>query len=149
VCAFIVSAIFRFQKKQQSYTSNSQTTPSESQKVGFKDSFNVVRKNRHLLLITGLVVVTGIIATLIDFQFSAKVEHYFERSLSQKEDMQAFFGLFFGCLTTVAFFLQLLLTSRILKKFGLLLTLLLTPIWLLLGSVGIVIAGLIFAQSIR
>ncbi len=142
VCAFIVNAIFRFQKRQRSSTSNSQTTPSEPQKVGFKDSFNVVRKNRHLLLITGLVVVTGIIATLIDFQFSTKVEFYFESSLSRKEDMQAFFGLFFGGLTTFAFFLQLLLTSRIIKRFGLLLTLLLTPIVLLLGSVGIVIAGL-------
>ena len=142
VCAFIVNAIFRFQKKQQSSISNSQATPSEPQKVGFKDSFNIVRKNRHLLLITGLVVVTGIIATLIDFQFSTKVEFFFESSLSRKEDMQAFFGLFFGGLTTFAFFLQLLLTSRILKRFRLLLTLLLTPIVLLLGSVGIVIAGL-------
>lgn len=142
VCAFIVNAIFRFQKRQQSATSISQITPSEPQKVGFKDSFNVVRKNRHLLLITGIVVVTGIIATLIDFQFSAKVEFYFESSISRKEDMQAFFGLFFGGLTTFAFFLQLLLTSRIIKKFGLLFTLLLTPVVLLLGSIGIVIAGL-------
>jgi len=142
VCAFIVNAIFKFQKKQQSSTSNNQTTPSEPQKVGFKDSFKVVRKNRHLLLITGLVVVTGIIATLIDFQFSTKVEHYFDTPVWRKEELQAFFGLFFGGLTTFAFFLQLLLTSRILKRFGLLLTLLLTPLVLLLGSVGIVIAGL-------
>ena len=142
VCAFIVNAIFKFQKKQRSSTSNSQIMPPESQKVGFKDSFNFIRKNRHLLLIAGLVLVTGIIATLIDFQFTSKVEHHFDTPIWRKEEMQAFFGLFFGGLTTFAFFLQLLLTSRILKKFGLLLTLLLAPVVLLLGSVGIVIAGL-------
>jgi len=71
MCAFIVNAIFKFQKKQQSSTSNSQIMPPESQKVGFKDSFNFIRKNRHLLLIAGLVLVTGIIATLIDFQFTS------------------------------------------------------------------------------
>lgn len=142
MCAFIVNAIFKFQKKQQSSTSNSQIMPPESQKVGFKDSFNFIRKNRHLLLIAGLVLVTGIIATLIDFQFTSKVEHHFDTPFWRKEEMQAFFGLFFGGLTTFAFFLQLLLTSRILKKFGLLLTLLLTPIVLLLGSIGIVIVGL-------
>ncbi len=142
VCAFIVNAIFKFQKTQQSSTSNGQITPPESQKVGFKDSFNFIRKNRHLLLIAGIVLVTGIIATLIDFQFTSKVEHHFDTPFWRKEEMQAFFGLFFGGLTTFAFFLQLLLTSRILKKFSLLLTLLLMPVVLLLGSVGIVIAGL-------
>lgn len=142
LCVFIVNAIFKFQIKQQSSTSNSQIMPPEPQKVGLKDSFNFIRKNRHLLLIAGLVLVTGIIATLIDFQFTSKVEHHFDTPVWRKEEMQAFFGLFFGGLTTFAFFLQLLLTSRILKKFGLLLTLLLMPVVLLLGSIGIVIAGL-------
>jgi AAA family ATP:ADP antiporter len=142
VCAFVVNAIFKFQIKQQSSTSDGQIMPPEPQKVGLKDSFNFIRKNRHLLLIAGLVLVTGIIATLIDFQFSSKVEHYFDTPVWRKEELQAFFGLFFGGLTTFAFFLQLLLTSRFLKRFGLLFTLLLAPVVLLLGLVGIVIAGL-------
>lgn len=148
VCIFIVNAIFRFRKKQLPSSASNQTKPQEPQKVGFKASFNVVRKNRYLLLIAGLVVVTGIIATFIDFQFSSKVEDYFEMSFQRKEAMQEFFGLFFGGLTTFAIFLQLLLTSRFLKKFGLLFTLLLAPIVLLLGSFGIVIAGLALPLAI-
>jgi len=138
VCIFVINSIFKFRKKRQLSTSNARIITQEPQKVGFMDSFNMVRKNHYLVLIAAIVIVTGIIATFIDFQFSSKVEDHFRRA----EDMQAFFGLFFGGLATFAFFLQLLLTSNFLKNFGLRLTLLIAPVVLLLGSFGIVAFGL-------
>ena len=143
-CIFVVKAIFIFRKRRQPFTANAQEITQEPQKVGFKDSFNVIRKNHYLVLIAAIVIVTVIIATFIDYQFSLKVEEHFLRA----KDMQAFFGLFFGGLTTFAFFLQLLLTSNFLKNFGIRFTLLLAPIILLLGSFGIVVAGLTLPLAI-
>jgi AAA family ATP:ADP antiporter len=137
-CIFVVRAIFVFQKKQ---TSSNQPTPPkkelpEAQKSGFKDSFNAVRKNNYLLLISAMVVVTVIVSTFIDFQFSSAVKH---RYFSQ-EAMQAFFGLFYAGLTTFAFFLNIFLTSSLLKNFGIKTTLLLAPITLFLCSWGVIFA---------
>ena len=137
VCILVVNAIFKFREQSHAIRPEIQDEHSQPQKFGFKDSFDIVRKNHYLILIASIVVITGIIATFIDFQFSSKVDEHFV----QRDAMQSFFGLFFGGLTTFAFFLQLLLTSRFLKNFGVRLTLLLAPIVLMFGSVGILIGG--------
>jgi AAA family ATP:ADP antiporter len=137
-CIFVVRAIFKLRKKDRVSKREVQKASSQPQKFGFKDSFDIVRKDHYLVLIAAIVIITGIIATFIDFQFSSQVEKYF----LQKEAMQSFFGMFFGGLTTFAFFLQLLLTSSFLKNFGVRLTLLLAPIVLMFGSAGILIGGL-------
>jgi AAA family ATP:ADP antiporter len=138
VCILVVNAIFKFREQNHAIRPEIQDTRPQPQKFGFRDSFDIVRKNRYLILIASIVVITGIIATFIDFQFSSKVDEHFVR----RDAMQSFFGLFFGGLTTFAFFLQLLLTGRFLKNFGVRLTLLLAPIVLMFGSVGILIGGL-------
>jgi AAA family ATP:ADP antiporter len=137
VCILVVNAIFKFREQSHSIRPEIQDKHPQPQKFGFKDSFDIVRKNHYLILIASIVIITGIIATFIDFQFSSKVGEHFVR----RDAMQSFFGLFFGGLTTFAFFLQLLLTSRFLKNFGVRLTLLLAPIVLMFGSVGILVGG--------
>ena len=138
ICIFVVNAIFKFPKKERLIKKDIQRTSPEAQKFGFKDNLEIIRKNRYLVLIASIVIITGVIATFIDFQFSSQVEKHF----IQKEEMQSFFGLFFGGLTTFAFFLQLLLISRFLRNFGVRLTLLLAPIILMFGSIGILVGGL-------
>ena len=95
--------------KIPSNTGNEEKIELDKEKVGFKDSVNAVRKSRYLVLIAAIVIITCIIATFIDFQFCSKVEDHFgfNRFLLGKENMQAFFALFYGGLTTFAFFLQL------------------------------------------
>jgi len=144
VCIFVLNSIFRYRKKDQTIKGVDQKVSPQSQKFGFKNSFDIVRKNHYLVLIASIVIITGIIATFIDFQFSSQVEKYY----LQKEAMQSFFGMFFGGLTTFAFFLQLLLTSSFLKNFGVRLTLILAPIVLMFGSAGILIGGLTLPLAI-
>ncbi len=138
ICIFVVNAIFKYPKKDRDIKEVVQKASSQPQKMSFGDNLKIIGGNHYLVLIASIVIATGIIATFIDFQFSSQVEKHF----AQKEGMQSFFGLFFGGLTTFAFFLQLLLTSRFLKNFGVRLTLLFAPIVLLLGSMGILIGGL-------
>jgi hypothetical protein len=87
-------------------------------------------------LIAAVVAIGIIVSTFIEFQFlSAASDHFLSR-----KDMQAFFGFFFAGLTIFAFFLNAFLTGNFIKKLGVKLTVLLTPVVLLLCSVVVLIA---------
>ncbi len=137
ICIFVVNTIFKLREKRVPSSVKTSASKSGSKPVGFRESFHIVRKHRYLILISAIVILTGIIATFVDFQFSSVIEVEFGQ-----DELQAFLGLFFGCLTTVAFFLQILLTGRLLDRFGIRSTLLLAPVVLLLGSSGIIVWGL-------
>jgi AAA family ATP:ADP antiporter len=142
-CIFVVRAIFIVRRKK--LPSAESIPPKQEQieapKFGFKDNFNKVRKNSYLRLISSLVIITVIVSTFIDFQFSSAVDEYYRIGFIQpKEAMQAFFGLFYAGLLTFSFFLNLFLTSKILRNFGIRFTLLLTPAVLLMCSLGIIFA---------
>ena len=134
-CIFVVRAIFIVRQKK--LLSAKPTTPkkemSEAPRVGFMDSFNAVRKNKYLVLISGLVVITVIVSTFIDFQFSSAVNDNY----GSKEAKQAFFGLFFALFLTLSFILNLFLTPKILRNFRPRFSLLFTPVVLFLGSLGV------------
>ena len=146
-CIFVVRAIFVVRQKKMVYTEDSapKKEASESQKPGFKDSFNAVLKNKYLILIASIVIIKVLVSTFIDFQFSSVVEENYRSILSvegRKEAMQTFFALFYAGLTAFAFFLHLFLTSRFLKTVRMRFIILLTPLVLLLCSVSIIFVPL-------
>ncbi len=138
LCALVVRAIYTTCKKTPVFVNRSDAAQKLAgpQQFGLKGSFNAVRKNKYLVLIASIVVVTVIISTFIDFHFSSVVDEYF----GDKEAKQAFFGLFYSCLFTFALFLNLFFTGYSLKNFRIRLTLLFTPIALLIGSVVVIVA---------
>ena len=138
LCAYIVKMVYIVYKKTPSFVDRSDTERkiAEPQQYNLMDSFDAVRKNKHLILIASIIVVTVIISTFIDFHFSSVVEEFY----GGKEAKQAFFGLFLFWLNTVAFFLNVLFTSFSLKNLGIRLTLLFTPLALLIGSVVVLLA---------
>ena len=138
-CAFVVGLIFIWQKKRISTTHDEDKKDIEKgeelAKVGFKDCFNTVRKNHYLMLLAAILTLTIIIGTFISFQFNSIVEN----TESIRSNLTAFFGHFFSGLLVFSFFLQLLLTSNIIKRYGIRFTLLLFPLTLLFASLGIVV----------
>ncbi len=143
-CIFVVRSIYAVRKKRipAAEPMPRKKVQTESPRFGFRDNFRMVRKNNYLLLISSLVVITVIVSTFIDFQFSSVVDEYYRGAgyVQPKDAMQAFFGLFFAGLLTFSFFLNFFLTSRILRSFGIRFTLLLTPSILVLCSLGIIFA---------
>jgi AAA family ATP:ADP antiporter len=153
-CIFVVRAIYVVSKKKfpSFETSKSRQEQAQAPRFGFRDNFHAVRKNSYLRLISGLVIITVIVSTFIDFQFSSAVDDHFSLGyVDPKQAMQAFFGLFFAGLLVFSFLLNFFLTSKILKNFGIRLTLLLTPAVLLMCSFGIIFAPftLLLAISIK
>jgi AAA family ATP:ADP antiporter len=148
LCGLCVYSISRWQKRQQPAEIRVEKNDAENfegpSKPGFRDSFNTVRKHRYLSFIAIIVILTLVVSTLIDFQFNTVVEE------NKGESLTRFFGYFNSGLMVFAFFLSLLMTSNLFKRYGVRLTLLLYPLVLLLCSVGIgVAASLVLAILIK
>lgn len=101
----------------------------------------IVRKSRHLQLLTAIISVTVIVSTFVDFQFNMVVKDAFET----KDQLTAFFGDFFFYLSIVSLGLQLLFSSRILRRFGVGAAIMFLPLGLLLGSAAIFLQPVLWA----
>lgn len=143
-CIFIVHYVFVIHRKGGFIAPEAEKKDIEREKgmrkVGLRDCFDTVRKNFYLKLLAGVVTVTLVVSTLIDFQFKGVVD----TNVSGKNNLTAFFGHFYAGLLIFSFFLQLLMASKIIKRYGIRITLLLFPLVLLLCSLGIAILPILF-----
>ncbi len=149
-CIFI-NYIFIWQKRNkiQDKISEKQTVrQKQPEKVGFRTSWNAVRKHKYLVLLAAVVALTEIVSTLIDFQAKTFIENEFV-----KKDYMSFFGYFEAALLVIPLLFQLFLTSKLIKRYGVRFALLLYPIIILLCSLGLagfaMTAGLVFAIIIK
>lgn len=147
-CLVIVNLVAKLSKKVRE--EGEPLVKKEKPKVGYVESFQVVRKNRHLLLLSGIMATTIIVATLIDFQFNSIVKHHFNKVENAKDEMTSFLGTFFAGLLIFSYLLHVSATSRILRNFGIRVALLITPLVLMLGSAVFFFApGLVMAVFIK
>ncbi len=93
----------------------------------------IIMKSRHLKLLAMMIALTVIVSTFVDFQFNKVVAN----SIDSKDELTAFFGWFFMSLSLISLVLQLLFSSRILKRFGVGAAILFLPVGLLLGSAAL------------
>ncbi len=143
VCIFVVYLVLSPQRKTRMRgisKSSAKKTPPNLKDVGFKDCFNTVRGSPYLKILAGIVTLTLIVSTLIDFQFNSIIK----TAVTGGKELTVFFGHFNAGLMIAAFFLQLLMTSNVIKRFGIRFTLLFYPLILLICSFGIFFAPVLF-----
>ena len=132
MCLALV-VLLRDSKTHKGIDERKRTKGDETQKIGYGKSFQMFVRNRHLVILSGIMSSAIIVTTLIDFQFNSVVKHNF-RDLSQRT---AFLGAFFTILLVFSFLLHVLTTNRILKNFGIQTAILISPVILLIGSVAV------------
>lgn len=93
----------------------------------------LISRSRYLRLLTGAIALTVIVSTFIDFQFNWVVQQNFP----DKDIRTAFFGDFFFWLSLISLVMQLSLSSRILRRFGVGAAIMILPAGLLLGSAAV------------
>ncbi len=103
------------------------------EKVGFVQSLEMIRKNRFLILLSGLILAGIVVSNLVDFQFKAVAEIRFPL----KDARTSFLGMFYLGILVFSYLLNVLLTGRILKSFGMRVALLILPVLLLAGSASV------------
>jgi ATP:ADP antiporter, AAA family len=116
---------------------------SKKEKVGFAQSLVLLRKSRYLLLLSGLILSTIIVSNLVDFQFKSAAEI----AVPDGDARTSFLATFYLVILIVSYLFTILLTSRILKNFGMRIALLILPFLLLLCSLTIFFlpaAGMIY-----
>jgi len=98
--------------------------------AGLSQSWRTIRGSRYLSLIGLLVVLSAVVNTLVDYQFKYIVETWH----LVPDEMTAFFGSFNSSLAVLSFLMHLVLTSRIMRWFGLNFAIFVLPLSMLLGS---------------
>ncbi|MEC0231228.1 Npt1/Npt2 family nucleotide transporter [Paenibacillus alba] len=106
-------------------TASKMTVP---QKAGL---FASVPHLKYVAILSAALVVS---LTLIDYQFKVIL-----RGTLQNEALAGFMGSFYGFSGLIALFVQLFISGRILTRFGVMTALLIFPIALIAGSLGILI----------
>ncbi len=138
-CLFFVHAILRHEHidvKDKSSGSSSSSTVF----LGEKSTWRLFLGSRYLLLIAALVMIAKISSTIIDNQFNAVVEH----AIIAKNARTAFFGGFMALLNGISFFLQLIVSSYALRRFGVGFSLLLLPVGLAFGATATLFFPILF-----
>ncbi|MBI4510205.1 MAG: hypothetical protein HY698_11270 [Deltaproteobacteria bacterium] len=95
------------------------------------EGFRLVSDNRYLRLIAGLLLLATLATTLVDLQLKAVVKEHFG---SHRDEMAAFFGQLTKIFSLVSLLVQVFVTSRFLKRFGVRTALLILPVALALGA---------------
>ncbi|NIR43794.1 MAG: cyclic nucleotide-binding domain-containing protein [Gemmatimonadetes bacterium] len=98
-------------------------------------AWRLLRESSHLRTIAYILGLTIIVSTVVDWQFNKAIELFVPGEDAKTE----FYGRFFAALNVTSVLIQLLLTSLVLRVFGLAVALLLLPIGLLTGSIGILL----------
>jgi AAA family ATP:ADP antiporter len=102
-----------------------------------RGGFAILRGSRHLRFIAAIVVLTTIVAQIVDFQFSWAVQ----QATTDLDQRTAFFGNFFSIMGISAFLFQLLFTARIHRRLGIGVALRASPVTMGLGT------GLLFVAA--
>ena len=144
LCVALVIGIFRGHGPEAD-ADGSSTLSGSGQKGprNLLESFGLMLSSRHLTSIATLICVTSIVTTAAGWQFKAIASE----AIVEKDALAAFFGSFQGYAGIAALAAQLLLTSRLLQRFGIGLTLFMLPMTLALGSIGVLATGGIFAAT--
>ncbi len=98
--------------------------------------FTIIVRSRHLSLIAGIVGVGVVVANLVDYQFSAVAS----RLIIDTDSLTAFFGFWLSTINIVSLGIQVLLTGRVIKYFGVSTSLFFLPVGILSGALSILMS---------
>ncbi|MBD3401852.1 hypothetical protein GF420_03075 [candidate division GN15 bacterium] len=134
------------QRRKEEIEEQAPKTREPERRESVLELYRSVSKSRHLLLVVGIISLTMIVASFVDFQFKAVAKNAFDTP----QELGAFFGQFYGRLSLVSLVLQMFFSYNILRKLGVGGIILFLPVGLLLGSLVMVLsAGLTAAVLLR
>jgi ATP:ADP antiporter, AAA family len=95
----------------------------------------LVRESGHLRALSAILMLAIVVSTVVDWQMNKAVELF----VAGEDAKTAFFGRFFAVLNGGSFLIQVGLTGYILRRFGIGVALLLLPLGLLTGAIGVLV----------
>jgi ATP:ADP antiporter, AAA family len=114
--------------------------PGNGQK-DIQGSLRLVFSSKYLRALAAVICISSFVTTLTGWQFKALAQNLFVN----KDSLAIFFGGFYFYAGILALVLQLLLTTRLLRRFGIGTMLFVLPFTVLLGSSALLISGTLAA----
>lgn len=144
LCALSVRLLF-VQTRHRLTDVNEKPTAGPDMPKNLRQVWTYIRASRYLLLITALILVGCATTAIIGYQFKLIAYKSFS---GDKVALAAFFGRFNGYIGLASFALQMLLTGRLLRFFGIRVTLFVMPAVFLGGSLSLLLAPALLTASI-
>jgi AAA family ATP:ADP antiporter len=107
---------------------------TESEDNAFLEGAKLVFQSKYLLGIAAVLGLYEMVSNIVDFQLAAIVE----RQITTAVERDTFFGVVGQATSLVSIGVQLLLTSFVMKRFGVKIALLFLPVAILGGTIGFV-----------
>ncbi len=134
VCLIILQAVWKMREHGESGDARQRKRQSQSGQAS-SNPFKLLKSSRHLLYLAGIVCVSVIVANLVDYQYKAMVKEL----ITDKDERTAFFGFWLSNLSIVSLVIQLFVTGRLMRSFGVGPSLFLLPIGILFGAISILV----------
>ena len=134
ICVLIMSYIWQ-KNARFNYSEKLRQEKRLRRTVSFDNPIKILFKSRHFAYLAAIVGIGVIAATLVDFQFKTIASEI----ITDKDRLTAFFGRWFSNLSIASLIVQILLTGRILRVFGVTFSLFLLPVGILVGAFSILI----------
>ena len=137
LAAVLANVVYPLRRQE---TAPKRKARQSKKKVPEKRGFAVVSQNPYVRLIALALLFSTLATTLLDWQFKAITKAHFA---GRTDEMAAFFGSLFGYLSVASFALQTLVTGWVLRRFGVGVGLMMLPVSLMFGSLGILLYPLL------
>lgn len=105
------------------------------QSVSTSNPIHLILKSRHLTYLAAIIGLGVLVANLVDYQFSAIAS----KTIPDEDRLTAFFGFWYSNLSVASLVVQIFLTSRFLRVFGVGVSLFLLPVGILIGAAAILL----------
>lgn len=134
ICVFLLWLAWE-KYAHASYTEGIPKLTEMKQPETSDNPIKMIINSRHLTSITGIIGLSVVVATLVEFQFSAVAI----QEITETDRLTAFFGLWMSIFSIASLLIQLFLTTRILKHLGVVASLFFLPVGLFLGAIAVLI----------
>jgi ATP:ADP antiporter, AAA family len=143
LCVPLVIQIWRQHHEAVPDVASTEASPEQAPR-NLRESMGLVFSSTYLRAIAGLIWVSAFVTEIIDWQFKAVAKEF----IPAKDHLATFFGdftFYAGILTLVV---QLLVTSRLLRRFGIGVALCTLPVALLASSAYMLLTGTLFSAAL-
>jgi ATP:ADP antiporter, AAA family len=139
ICAVLVDRLWRLRHLASAGESDDEGALEGADRgpTGLRESVHQIAASPYLRAIAALILASSFVTAVAAWQFKAIAV----AAIREKDSLTAFFGSFTFYTGLLSLLLQWLVTSRLLRRFGLGVALSVVPVALALGSVGLLISG--------
>ncbi|MGD0791962.1 MAG: Npt1/Npt2 family nucleotide transporter [Terriglobales bacterium] len=137
ICAGLVILIWRSGQVEVGGAHELAQGTGETGPRNLNQSMRLVLSSSYLRAIAGVICISSLVTTLTGWQFLAIAQQV----LKSKDALAIFFGNFNFYAGVISLLFQLLLTTRLLRRFGIGTLLFVLPVTVLLGSTGLLVLG--------